>query len=60
MAQNTFTINVSAQATGLPGIYQNRTASLGAIYQNIANGMPGLPYLLSVDNVAELDVDDGR
>lgn len=60
VAQNTFTIKVDAQATGLPGIYQNRTMSLGAIYQNMANGVPGLAYLESIDNVNDTDVDDGR
>ncbi|KAK9809351.1 hypothetical protein WJX73_008131 [Symbiochloris irregularis] len=59
VAQNTFTIKVNAEATGLPGIYQNRSASLGAIYQNIANGKPGVPFLLGLDNVASVDVDDG-
>ena len=60
VAQNTFTIKVRAQASGLPGIFDNRTAPLGAIYQNIANGMPGIAYLESIDNVNDTDVDDGR
>ena len=60
VAQNTFTINVHAQATGLPGIFDNRTASLGAIYQNIANGDLGAVYLEGIENVNDTFVDDGR